>query len=79
MVPEVDRLPTASTCMNLLKLPAIADKAALKSKILYAIQSGAGFELSRVFRFGKAMRNVLSKTFCANTCIFQCICVIFVK
>uniref|UniRef100_A0A2C9KEQ7 Ubiquitin-protein ligase E3C n=1 Tax=Biomphalaria glabrata TaxID=6526 RepID=A0A2C9KEQ7_BIOGL len=43
---EVDRLPTASTCMNLLKLPAFQDAKTMKSKLLYAIESGAGFELS---------------------------------
>lgn len=44
--PEPNRLPTASTCMNLLKLPEIADDATLREKLLYAIESGAGFELS---------------------------------
>ena len=43
---EVDRLPTASTCMNLLKLPAFQDAATMRSKLLYALESGAGFELS---------------------------------
>ncbi|KAJ3183099.1 hypothetical protein HDU87_007521 [Geranomyces variabilis] len=43
---EVDRLPTASTCVNLLKMPAYTDRKAMKSKLLYAISSGAGFELS---------------------------------
>ncbi|XP_067931965.1 ubiquitin-protein ligase E3C-like [Watersipora subatra] len=41
-----DRLPTASTCMNFLKLPEYPDEATMKSKLLYAIESGAGFELS---------------------------------
>ena len=41
-----ERLPTASTCMNVLKLPHFQDATTLKSKLLYAIQSGAGFELS---------------------------------
>ncbi|KAG8224521.1 hypothetical protein J437_LFUL004212 [Ladona fulva] len=41
-----DRLPTASTCMNLLKLPEFPDQETLQSRLLYAIQSGAGFELS---------------------------------
>ena len=41
-----ERLPSASTCMNVLKLPLYHDKETMKSKILYAIQSGAGFELS---------------------------------
>ena len=43
---EADRLPTASTCMNLLKLPECHDEATLRHKLLYAIESGAGFELS---------------------------------
>ena len=43
---ESDRLPTASTCMNLLKLPEVHDKQTMSSKLLYAIESGAGFELS---------------------------------
>ncbi|XP_064476571.1 ubiquitin-protein ligase E3C-like [Ornithodoros turicata] len=43
---EPSRLPTASTCMNLLKLPEINDENALREKLLYAIESGAGFELS---------------------------------
>ncbi|XP_077549553.1 ubiquitin-protein ligase E3C [Haemaphysalis longicornis] len=44
--PEPGRLPTASTCMNLLKLPEIKDETQLREKLLYAIESGAGFELS---------------------------------
>ena len=43
---ELDRLPTASTCMNLLKLPDFKDSVILKTKLLYAIESEAGFELS---------------------------------
>ncbi|XP_054278815.1 ubiquitin-protein ligase E3C-like [Macrosteles quadrilineatus] len=41
-----DRLPTASTCMNLLKLPEFKSETLLRDKLLYAIQSGSGFELS---------------------------------
>ena len=41
-----ERLPTSSTCMNLLKLPEYIEKETLKSKLLYAIESGVGFELS---------------------------------
>ncbi|XP_063401065.1 ubiquitin-protein ligase E3C-like [Mytilus trossulus] len=41
-----ERLPTASTCMNLLKLPEFGNEETLKNKLLYAIESGAGFELS---------------------------------
>eukprot|EP00090_Calanus_glacialis_P033719 TRINITY_DN5609_c0_g1_i7.p1 TRINITY_DN5609_c0_g1~~TRINITY_DN5609_c0_g1_i7.p1 ORF type:complete len:730 (-),score=261.08 TRINITY_DN5609_c0_g1_i7:104-2266(-) len=43
---EQERLPTASTCMNLLKLPDFRDAVVLKRKLIYAIESGAGFELS---------------------------------
>jgi ubiquitin-protein ligase E3 C len=32
--------------MNLLKLPEFKDKEVLRTKLLYAIESGAGFELS---------------------------------
>ncbi|CAB3256415.1 unnamed protein product [Arctia plantaginis] len=41
-----DRLPSSSTCMNLLKLPEFHSEEQLAEKLLYAIQSGAGFELS---------------------------------
>ncbi|KAK3878028.1 hypothetical protein Pcinc_017308 [Petrolisthes cinctipes] len=41
-----DRLPTASTCMNLLKLPEYKNEHTLREKLHYAITSGAGFELS---------------------------------
>mmetsp|Transcript_19502 Transcript_19502/g.32480 ORF Transcript_19502/g.32480 Transcript_19502/m.32480 type:complete len:1060 (+) Transcript_19502:112-3291(+) len=43
---DLDRLPTASTCMNLLKLPPYNSKYLIKQKLTYAIQSNAGFELS---------------------------------
>ncbi|XP_059567324.1 ubiquitin-protein ligase E3C isoform X4 [Myotis daubentonii] len=43
---DLERLPTASTCMNLLKLPEFQDEALLRSKLLYAIECAAGFELS---------------------------------
>lgn len=43
---ELDRLPTASTCVNLLKLPDYMNKALLRQKLLYAITSGARFDLS---------------------------------
>lgn len=39
-------LPTSSTCMNLLKLPNYRNKELMKLKILQAIESGAGFELT---------------------------------
>ncbi|XP_062509261.1 ubiquitin-protein ligase E3C-like [Corticium candelabrum] len=41
-----ERLPTASTCMNLLKLPIYRDEAILRDKLLQAIRSNSGFELS---------------------------------
>lgn len=43
---DVTRLPTASTCVNLLKLPNYGDKELLRQKLLYAINAGAGFDLS---------------------------------
>ncbi|KAF0449000.1 HECT-domain-containing protein [Gigaspora margarita] len=39
------RLPTSSTCFNLLKLPAYPQKSILKEKLKYAIHSNTGFEL----------------------------------
>ncbi|KAH3663023.1 hypothetical protein OGATHE_004599 [Ogataea polymorpha] len=44
--PDTSRLPTASTCVNLLKLPDYRDKKLLKEKLLYSINSHAGFDLS---------------------------------
>lgn len=43
---EVDRLPTASTCVNLIKLPDYQNKSLLRQKLLYSINSGARFDLS---------------------------------
>jgi hypothetical protein len=43
---DVDRLPTASTCYNMLKLPNYRRGATLRKKLLYAISSNAGFNLS---------------------------------
>eukprot|EP00871_Galdieria_phlegrea_P002171 jgi/Galph1/2955/GphlegSOOS_G1625.1 len=40
------RLPTASTCMNLLKLPKYSSKEILKKKLLYALETHTGFNLS---------------------------------
>ena len=39
-----DRLPTASTCANLFKLPDYKSKELLKKKLLYAINANAGFD-----------------------------------
>ncbi|KAL1497278.1 hypothetical protein ABEB36_008270 [Hypothenemus hampei] len=41
-----NRMPTASTCLNLLKIPVISDEEVLRSKLLSAIEQQAGFELS---------------------------------
>lgn len=41
-----ERLPTAGTCMNLLKLPKYSNKATLRDKLRYSIHNGLGFELS---------------------------------
>lgn len=41
-----DRLPTASTCVNLLKLPDYQDKELIRQKLLYAINVDSGFDLS---------------------------------
>ena len=43
---DITRLPTASTCVNLLKLPAYNSTAQCLEKVKYAIYSGAGFDLS---------------------------------
>ena len=40
------RLPSSSTCANTLKLPEYKNESTLKEKLLYAIHSGAGFDLS---------------------------------
>ncbi|ODV64528.1 HECT-type E3 ubiquitin-protein ligase ASCRUDRAFT_26056, partial [Ascoidea rubescens DSM 1968] len=43
---DVSRLPTASTCVNLLKLPNYRNKRVLREKLLFAINSNSGFNLS---------------------------------
>ncbi|KAJ5187657.1 hypothetical protein N7449_010651 [Penicillium cf. viridicatum] len=43
---DQERLPSTSTCVNLLKLPRYSDADTLRSKLLYAVSSGAGFDLS---------------------------------
>ena len=40
------RLPSTSTCVNLLKLPRYSDAQTLTQKLLYSVNSGAGFDLS---------------------------------
>jgi len=43
---ERQRLPTAATCFNLLKLPDFRSRKLLREKLLVAIHSNSGFELS---------------------------------
>ncbi|KAI4107473.1 MAG: hypothetical protein L6R37_001575 [Teloschistes peruensis] len=40
------RLPTTSTCVNLLKLPMYTDAEVLRERLLYSVRAGAGFDLS---------------------------------
>lgn len=41
-----DYLPTSNTCINFLKLPPYTSESKMKEKLLYAINSKAGFQLS---------------------------------
>jgi len=43
---DENRLPTASTCVNLLKLPRYRSESVLRQKLLQALYSNAGFDLS---------------------------------
>ena len=43
---STERLPTASTCINLLKLPPYRSAGAIRDKLLYAVKNVAGFDLS---------------------------------
>jgi len=43
---DSEKLPTSSTCFNILKLPTYSSEHVLKKKLLYALDSGSGFELS---------------------------------
>ncbi|KAI9761770.1 MAG: Protein phosphatase PP2A regulatory subunit B [Chaenotheca gracillima] len=43
---DQERLPSTSTCVNLLKLPRYHSAQILQEKLLYAVNSGAGFDLS---------------------------------
>ena len=43
---DVERLPSASTCSNMLKLPNYRRADTLREKLLVAINARAGFELS---------------------------------
>ncbi len=40
------RLPTASTCFNVLKLPTYSSQKVLRDKLLLSIRSKSGFDLS---------------------------------
>lgn len=43
---DVERLPSASTCFCTLKLPNYRRAATMREKLMMAIKSGAGFDLS---------------------------------
>lgn len=43
---DENRYPTTSTCVNLLKLPVYRSERILREKLLAAVNSGAGFDLS---------------------------------
>ena len=43
---DENRFPTTSTCVNLLKLPMYQTERGLREKLLAAVNSGAGFDLS---------------------------------
>jgi len=40
------KLPTSSTCFNLLRIPPYSSEKVMKEKIMYAIHSNAGFEMA---------------------------------
>jgi ubiquitin-protein ligase E3 C len=43
---DADKLPSAATCFNTLKLPTYSSEKVLKERLIYSIESGAGFELT---------------------------------
>jgi ubiquitin-protein ligase E3 C len=44
---EIDApLPSSSTCFNVLKLPDYKSEAVMRDKLLTALRSGAGFEMT---------------------------------
>ena len=43
---SASRLPMASSCFNQLKLPQYESSEELRSKLLYAVKSRSGFELT---------------------------------
>lgn len=42
---DSEKLPTASTCFNMLKLPTYSGWTVTKKKLEFVIEQGAGFEL----------------------------------
>lgn len=44
--PDRSKLPTASTCFNMLKIPRYRSKAVLRQKLLVAINAKTGFNLT---------------------------------
>jgi ubiquitin-protein ligase E3 C len=44
--PDDNQLPASHTCSNVLDLPAYSNKKVMRDKLLYAIKSGAGFEMA---------------------------------
>merc|ERR1712046_531078 len=42
---DSEKLPTASTCFNTLKLPTYSSWKVMKQKLEFACEQGAGFEL----------------------------------
>lgn len=40
------KLPTASTCFNILRLPPYSNVKIMKEKLLYALNSNSGFDLA---------------------------------
>jgi len=43
---DQERLPSTSTCVNLMKLPRYQNRETMRKKLLYAVNAGAGFDLS---------------------------------
>ena len=43
---DSEKLPSSSTCFNILKLPTYSSEQVLRKKLLYALDSGSGFELT---------------------------------
>lgn len=43
---DSEKLPSSSTCFNILKLPTYSSEQVLKKKLLYALESRSGFELT---------------------------------